>query len=462
MCCSFCYFLNLHNNHKLIPIDDEESLKKENITIENSIIEFNEHYEKINILKNKTENEMIKLDNLYDKANKDLSNSFEEKHLNLTKQENEIRDKLQIEVTKVKEKFELYLSNLNNLIKSCEKINKGIKSLEKQEKQMIQILSYVSKINKNKKEMKKLLQEEMKNLKIEFIKEENNIKYNVYYFNGFQFKIKNIKFSDINLNKFRLGWEIEKNNKYNINEENINYKVEIREENKKEEFKLAYEGKDINIILENLDSNKTYEVRIGIIYNDILTDWSEIKKVKMKEIDSLILKGSNRVGEFLKKIHEFNGNKNIELIYRGTRDGMNSYAFHNKCDNKGKTICLYKNNRDHIFGAYADISWTISGEWKSAPASYLFTLTNMHNTEPIKFPHNTKEYIYSVYHKLEFGPSFGSGRDISISSDFVNGDSYANFPYTYTDNIGKGASIFSSDLKSNRFKLKEIEVFTVN
>ena len=64
MCCSFCYFLNLHNNHKLIPIDDEESLKKENITIENSIIEFNEHYEKINILKNKTENEMIKLDNL--------------------------------------------------------------------------------------------------------------------------------------------------------------------------------------------------------------------------------------------------------------------------------------------------------------------------------------------------------------------------------------------------------------
>ena len=204
MCCSFCYFLNLHNNHKLIPIDDEESLKKENITIENSIIEFNEHYEKINILKNKTENEMIKLDNLYDKANKDLSNSFEEKHLNLTKQENEIRDKLQIEVTKVKEKFELYLSNLNNLIKSCEKINKGIKSLEKQEKQMIQILSYVSKINKNKKEMKKLLQEEMKNLKIEFIKEENNIKYNVYYFNGFQFKIKNIKFSDINLNNLGL------------------------------------------------------------------------------------------------------------------------------------------------------------------------------------------------------------------------------------------------------------------
>ena len=27
----------------------------------------------------------------------------------------------------------------------------------------------------------------------------------------------------------------------------------------------------------------------------------------------------------------------MELIYRGTRDGMNSNSFHNKCDYKGPT-----------------------------------------------------------------------------------------------------------------------------
>ena len=68
LCCSFCYFLNLHKNHKLIPINDEEALKKENITIEDSFDEFNEYFEKINKLKEKTETEMLKLDQLYDKA----------------------------------------------------------------------------------------------------------------------------------------------------------------------------------------------------------------------------------------------------------------------------------------------------------------------------------------------------------------------------------------------------------
>ena len=31
-----CYFMNLHNNHKLLRIDVEEELKKENIYIEDN------------------------------------------------------------------------------------------------------------------------------------------------------------------------------------------------------------------------------------------------------------------------------------------------------------------------------------------------------------------------------------------------------------------------------------------
>ena len=140
--------MEFHKNHKLIPINDEESLKKENISIEDFIDELNKYFEKMNKLKEKTENEMIKLDNLFDKSIKDLSKSFEEKHLALTKQEDDIKEKLQNEVTKVKEKLEENLSHYNHLIKSCEKIKKGMKTLEKQEKAMIKNLSYVSKINK--------------------------------------------------------------------------------------------------------------------------------------------------------------------------------------------------------------------------------------------------------------------------------------------------------------------------
>ena len=33
LCCAYCHYLNLHNGHKVIPIEDEETLKKANIYI---------------------------------------------------------------------------------------------------------------------------------------------------------------------------------------------------------------------------------------------------------------------------------------------------------------------------------------------------------------------------------------------------------------------------------------------
>ena len=49
----------------------------------------------------------------------------------------------------------------------------------------------------------------------------------------------------------------------------------------------------------------------------------------------------------------------MELLYRGTRDGMSANAFHNRCNNKGPTISLFKNENGYIFGGYASIDWTI-------------------------------------------------------------------------------------------------------
>ena len=443
-----------------MPIYDEELLKKENITIENSTKEFNNYLEKISNLKNKVENEILKLDELYEKTNKEMTKSFEEKHLNLTKEENEMREKLQNEVTKVKEKLEINFSNLNTLIRNCEKINKGIKILEKEEKQMIRILSYVSKINKNKKEMKNLFKEKMKNLSIKYDEKEQKIIYNEYYFNGFQNIIKSIEFKDVSFDKINIAWKLEDINELDIKK--IKYKVETRKEDIDDKFELKYEGKESTCLINNLDINVTYEVRIGIIYDNIPSNYYEIKKVETKQLNSAILNESNKSKEFLDKIQEWTKFKKLELIYRGTRDGMNSYSFHNKCDNKGPTICLYKNESNHIFGAYASISWTKAGDWKTATESFLFTLTNVYNIEPNKFAHSEKDKVYSVYHNNEFGPSFGAGRDISIANDFTKGDSYANFPSTYIDNIGKGNSIFSSNLKWNKFKLKEVEVFKIN
>ena len=73
-------------------------------------------------------------------------------------EEKNLKEKLQNEVTKTKEKLENLLSESNYIIKTNEKLDKGIKILEKEEdKNMVKILSYISKINKNKKEIKQLL-----------------------------------------------------------------------------------------------------------------------------------------------------------------------------------------------------------------------------------------------------------------------------------------------------------------
>ena len=185
LCCGICIYKNLHGGHKVLEVDDEESFKNYNITIDTFIKEFNSLNEKTITLKNRIEKEIEEINNLYDKVGKEVTQSFIEKHDKLKKEENDLKEKLQNETTKVKEKLELFLSESNEQIKINEKINKGIKSLkdENGQKNHIRILSYISKINKTSKNMENLFQELMRNLKISFKKDKNIIEFEEYYFN---------------------------------------------------------------------------------------------------------------------------------------------------------------------------------------------------------------------------------------------------------------------------------------
>ena len=321
---------------------------------------------------------------------------------------------------------------------------------------MIKILTYISKINKNQKEMNLLFQELMRNIKISFIEEESNIKYEDYYFNGIQIP-KNIEFKDISTTSFKIYWKIDDINIININKKEIKYKVEIKKENEK--FIKVYEGNNNNFLIDNLNKNTNYEIRICSIYNDIISNYSKIYKIKTKDLDSIILRESGKENEFIKEILEWSGYKSMKLIYRGSRDGTKSNDFHNKCDNQGPTICLFKNEKGYIFGGYSSISWTNdSGNYHSAPESFIFTLTNIYNIKPTKFPNSDSNY--SVYHYSSYGPTFGGGHDINIYSDYTNNNnSYANFPNSYQDTLGYGKSIFTGDNNSSNFKLKEMEIF---
>ena len=199
--------MNLHKEHKILRIEDEESLKKENITINDSTKEFDTNIQKLSKLKVIVEEEMSKIDIAYERVDKETTKSYEIKREKLNKEEDELKEKLKVEVTKIKEKLDIYLSKINDISKICDKLKKGIKALENEEKNMNKILSYVSKINKNQKEMKILFQQLMKNIKISFIKEESKIKYDEYYFNGIPIS-QNIEFKEIGTKSLKIFWSI--------------------------------------------------------------------------------------------------------------------------------------------------------------------------------------------------------------------------------------------------------------
>ena len=288
-------------------------------------------------------------------------------HEKLRKEEKELTENFNIEITKTKEKLENYLSLTNNGIKMSEKINKINKKFVKEEydkKSILKKLSLVSNINKFKKKMENLFNEQMKSLKFTFSEEERIIKYEKFSLNGFPLP------------------------------------------------------------------------------------------------ESIILTNSKKKYEFVEKLLNWSGYKSMELLFRGTRDGMNCQNFHKKCDNNGQTITLIQNNLDNIFGGYASIPWTShEGKYFSAPDSFIFTLTNIYNTEPTKFPN--KNDGKEVCHNKNYGPLFGEDCDIYISSDFINGETKSTFPSSYQDVLGKGKSIFTGNTNNNNgnFKIKEIEVF---
>ena len=126
--------------------------------------------------------------------------------------------------------------------------------------------------------MEELFKQLMGSIKISYLEEQKNVKYDEYYFNGIQIP-KDIEFRDITLYSFKVFWRIDKIHIINIDNNEIKFRVEIRKKDSNEKFTKVYEGKNTNYLISNLDMNTNYEIRICSIYNDLVGSWSEIKNV---------------------------------------------------------------------------------------------------------------------------------------------------------------------------------------
>ena len=76
----------------------------------------------------------------------------------------------------------------------------------------------------------------------------------------------------------------------------------------------------------------------------------------------------------------------INLLFKGTRDGFGSIDFHRMCDGKSNTICVIKTDQGHTIGGFSPISW--DGPLEEAIVqcenSFIFDLGESHDT-PIRY-----------------------------------------------------------------------------
>ena len=147
--------------------------------------------------------------------------------------------------------------------------------------------------------------------------------------------------------------------------------------------------------------------------------------------------------------------ENIKLnkLYDTNMDGFRVNTFHLKCDNKGPTLCIIKNEHEFIFGGYTSISWNNPDDFEYFPdkSAFLYNYSPMYTIFNLKNPLNK----HAVRHQDAYGVGFGNGCDL-ITYDECNKHQMSNSnPIAY--------DFDSSEFTFTRkFRILNIEVFRVS
>jgi hypothetical protein len=112
------------------------------------------------------------------------------------------------------------------------------------------------------------------------------------------------------------------------------------------------------------------------------------------------------------------------------------------------------------------IVFILTGAYKSAPGSFLFSLRNKDNLPPFKAALKNQNDGNAIYCGSGYGPTFGSGHDLRIANDAKsNTNSYTNFGHTYQAPSGYTygqANTQSLLAGSYHFTPSEVEVLYLN
>ena len=195
------------------------------------------------------------------------------------------------------------------------------------------------------------------------------------------------------------------------------------------------------IIIKIRENNKSNSIEKEIKYNSDIMKEGEFDMIK-----SAIKSRMNMEIKGLKK------------LYQATIDGENAVNFHKKCDKIPNTLIIIKTNGNRRFGGFTSEVWEsdIEGKQKEDKNAFLFSLDKQ-KIYPIK------NYKYAIYVKNDYGPTFGFGTTVYISSNPIktrNSFSFESFKRTSYEFFGDNDALSGSG-PDKRINLKEYEVFQV-
>ena len=110
----------------------------------------------------------------------------------------------------------------------------------------------------------------------------------------------------------------------------------------------------------------------------------------------------------LMKLCEFPLNKKWKLLYRASRDGFGSMAFHSKCNKIPSTGVIIKSTNDYILRGFTHeiLSCENLPVFKTDANAFLFSLSNNENKPLIM---KCLEPDKAISCSIEVGPCFGGG-----------------------------------------------------
>ena len=212
-----------------------------------------------------------------------------------------------------------------------------------------------------------------------------------------------------------------------------------------------------------------YSIRVRAKLSDyVWTNYSQDKYIDFRykwHFDSVILTDPKEIIMFedllqpkLKAIllkDEFS----LTLLYRNSRDGNSSTAFHEKCNGYSNTITLIHSNYDHIFGGFTTLDWSGNKQWKKDDDAFLFLIRSQFNHKP-RIYKNKERDGNAVYVDQSHGQRWGRGHDLSLHS--YGAYSHLGSTYEGTGNELCGGETYKTYKDYHEFQIKEYEVFLVN